>query len=288
MPTSKPQSAPKAKSGGFSAFLRKLKGKSSKDKSPPVPPAPAAPAARPANGPPSRSPPAIPQPVPSMPARPVRPQRPTVQTRPVSALPPQPQTAPPAAASRVSHYAVLTPVVAHVAHAPRETDPCKIPLPDSPTLESKEVAPQPPLVVDFQPVMQSQALGSSSRRVKPSGMLSLEGFDFDEEDEHGDEEKLEDEQADEVRPLQPLQPLQPLRIPSKSSDAPAISPGLSTASSTEIVMTPVSGPESSPERPDVRLAGSSPPRKAPVGSNIGLDRKESKWRKSVMNLSDVS
>jgi hypothetical protein len=111
-------------------------------------------------------------------------------------------------------------------------------------------------------------------------MLSLEGFDFEAEDE---EQEVENEQADEVRPLQPLQPL---RIPSRSSDAPAISPGLSTASSTEIVMTPVS--ESSPERPDVRLAGSSPPRKAPVGSNIGLDRKESKWRKSVMNLSDVS
>lgn len=40
-------------------------------------------------------------------------------------------------------------------------------------------------------------------------------------------------------------------------------------------------------------AGSSPPRKAPIGSgNVGapvsLGRKESKWRKSVMGLSDVS
>jgi hypothetical protein len=37
-------------------------------------------------------------------------------------------------------------------------------------------------------------------------------------------------------------------------------------------------------------AGSSPPRKAPIGSAppVSLGRKESKWRRSVMGLSDVS
>lgn len=114
-------------------------------------------------------------------------------------------------------------------------------------------------------------------------MLSLEGFEMDEESET-------DEEADQVRPLQPLR----ITIADRSTSPDSTS--LKTGSSVDsAIITPTSatavqvgGYDSSPEKTVVRLAGSSPSRKAPIGSGPGLDRKESKWRKSVMGISDVS
>lgn len=272
------KSAPpaKAKSGGsFSAFLRRLTGKGPKNKDKNVPALQSSstkPSSAPTRPPVARQETA---PGPSSYTAPTRlaavrqnsmPTRPTVDTRePIRG--PQPLSAP----SRSSPLPSLV---------PEEVDPVNIPLPPSPDLSEGDLIDftSPPLTFD-----------RDARRARQAPMHSLEGFEIDE---------LTDEKADEVRPLQPLS-----ISTARQRDA---SPGrsLDTGSSVEsTIQTPTSAAslsgyspggrsssegESSPEKNGMRLAGSSPPRKAPIGTGAGLERKESKWRKSVMGISDVS
>jgi hypothetical protein len=178
---------------------------------------------------------------------------------------------------------------------PEPVDPCQIPLPPSPQLSpihDDETS-------DGEEVDTVSEMGSSStsvsrddttlKRTKPSGMLSLQGFDFDEEDE---EEELAEREASENGDM--VRDLRPIRIPSNSGrsglgsaypDTPA-----SANSAIEEIVTPTSSEGSPPRGFSTKLAGSSPPRKAPIGTSLGADlgRKESKWRKSIMGLSDVS
>jgi hypothetical protein len=113
-------------------------------------------------------------------------------------------------------------------------------------------------------------------------MLSLEGFEFEDEEETLDEAD-EEESGDMVRDLRPI------RIPSNDSrsynNAMAHTPS-SVDSAIEEIVTPTSA--SGSPLTGMRLAGSSPPRKAPIGtSGNDLGRKGSKWRRSMMGLSDV-
>lgn len=203
---------------------------------------------------------------------PVRPDLHQLDTR-VSLPGPQPLSAPIRPSPRESTFV-------------RETDPLKIPLPPSPTL-SPIANPFEDDLLDF-----SSPLPSSDRpsqRRKQSPMLSFEGFEIEEESE---------EEADQVRPLRPLR----ITVDDSHRSLSRDSQGPKSGSSTETsIRTPLSAAggnywqgaassesESSPENHVSRLAGSSPPRKAPVGTGPMLDRKESKWRKSVMGLSDVS
>ncbi|KAK1926201.1 hypothetical protein DB88DRAFT_481048 [Papiliotrema laurentii] len=178
---------------------------------------------------------------------------------------------------------------------PEPVDPCQIPLPPSPQLSpihDDETS-------DGEEVDTVSEMGSSStsvsrddttlKRTKPSGMLSLQGFDFDEEDE---EEELAEREASENGDM--VRDLRPIRIPSNSGrsglgsaypDTPA-----SANSAIEEIVTPTSSEGSPPRGFSTKLAGSSPPRKAPIGTSLGADlgRKESKWRKSIMGLSDIT
>ncbi|OCF36074.1 hypothetical protein I316_01946 [Kwoniella heveanensis BCC8398] len=129
------------------------------------------------------------------------------------------------------------------------------------------------------------------------------------------------EVSDVVRPLAPIQ-IPPRTIstsvasaagPSSATSAHTAATGTSVSSTLSSspdlrLITPTSavsttGPQvqtqpqvnrQAKERPEnmhegVKYAGSSPPRKAPIGTGLGdLGRKESKWRKSVMGLADKS
>jgi len=106
----------------------------------------------------------------------------------------------------------------------------------------------------------------SLKRIKQSGMLSLPGFAFDEADEEEDS----------------VQPLRNLTIITRSSPIPS-NASLSPMNDFAI-LTPTS--EISNKYDSLVLAGSSPPTRAPIGTGK-LEREKSKWRRSVMNLSDV-
>ncbi|WVQ94045.1 hypothetical protein IAU59_001123 [Kwoniella sp. CBS 9459] len=220
------------------------------------------------------------------------------------------------------------------ASAPeKETDPLLIPLPPSPSVEAEPIFPVPEKTVTTTAPAQIQS-GTLPKK-KAEAMLSLEGFDFDEEEEAapskdmrapaaaqndlsaGAKEHLT-EAKDVVRPLAPIQI--PARTPSASASAagPASATSTRTAASgtsassnlsssiESRLVTPTSAvsntapqvqvkanrqPKEIPEtmHEEIKYAGSSPPRKAPIGTGLGdLGRKESKWRKSVMGLADKS
>ncbi|WWC97144.1 hypothetical protein V866_004023 [Kwoniella sp. B9012] len=216
-----------------------------------------------------------------------------------------------------------------VAPAVRETDPLKIPLPPSPISEFVPTLPPgaaPPIDFTAFPAP-TPAKQSTVTKKKAEAMLSLEGFEFDEEEEQPEppilapvvnttpaSSKKEDTESHDV-----VWPLAPIMIPARTNtNGPASansvrSSVLSSSAETKIV-TPLASSSSppipapqvrkvsptssdpptglSPEKiyDGIKLAGSSPPRKAPVGTgSMGdLGRKESKWRKSVMGLSDKS
>jgi hypothetical protein len=118
--------------------------------------------------------------------------------------------------------------------------------------------------------------------------MSFEGFEIEEEDET-------DEEADQVRPLKPL------RITVNNvqySTSPDSAPLKSSSSIETTIQTPTSavstyghsGMSESGSSPEYHMAnGDSPPRQGPVSTGSVLDRKGSKWRKSVMGgASDVS
>ncbi|KAK4685296.1 hypothetical protein P7C73_g4852, partial [Tremellales sp. Uapishka_1] len=134
-----------------------------------------------------------------------------------------------------------------------ETDPLRIPLPPSPLLLSTSLPPLPdvldaPAAVPVPSTRNSMLSEPSLKTIRQSGMLSLEGFDFSEAEEEDDE-------------LPPL----------KSSP-------IASVPEAEI-LTPTSAASTSPQWEGM-LAGSSPPRRSPVGT--GLNRKGSSWRKSVV------
>jgi len=178
---------------------------------------------------------------------------------------------------------------------PRPTDPCEIPLPPSPLAAplSLPTASEPPselLLSPMTPMSPSALKAPTIRRTHPSGMLSLEGFEEESASDLTDEAS---ESEDMVHDLKPI------RIPSNGASArsnasanSAVSPATpaSVISAYDEIVTPSSAHGSSPDF-HARYAGSSPPRKAPIGTGAGtgdLGRKGSKWRKSVMGLSDVS
>ena len=222
-----------------------------------------------------------------------------------------------------------------------EIDPASVPLPASPTFDSVRLLPESDTVAktitpvleetDFKPAAIPESCGPSIKRVKAVGMLSLEGFDFEEEEEEevvhaparspvveaGPTRPLnlpgktasappvkegDEDEASEVEDI--VRPLAPLRIPSRSNgvlspSAPSATSDLATPSSATsgatAYFTPISpgsavSPSESVSSASMRLAGSSPPRRAPIGTGAesGLGRQESKWRKSMMGLSDVS
>ncbi|KAK8845404.1 hypothetical protein IAR55_006117 [Kwoniella newhampshirensis] len=197
---------------------------------------------------------------------------------------------------------------------PKETNPCMIPLPPSPA--ASPIITLPPVVappVDFSaaPTAPADTLPQppTVKKKKPEAMLSLEGFEFQGEVEDVPVERSsrssegeticveeEKENHDYVRPLAPI------RIPSRHAvglgvDTSKLGPPSATSpqSATTIgssletkIVTPTSA-VSDLGGDGMKLAGSSPPRKAPVGVGLGLaelGRKESKWRKSVIGLSD--
>lgn len=103
-------------------------------------------------------------------------------------------------------------------------------------------------------------------------MLSLEGFTVEEADE------VEAMKEDDV-----VQPLAPLQIPSRldgSDDSPTTPTDMST-SSDEIV-TPTSATEGK-RPPEQRVVEGSPSR-----IPDGVERKQSKIRKSMFGIPDVS
>ncbi|WWC58037.1 uncharacterized protein I303_100572 [Kwoniella dejecticola CBS 10117] len=214
-----------------------------------------------------------------------------------------------------------------VTPAVKETDPLLIPLPASPILEEPPTLPpgaSPAVDFSAPSAPQSNTTQSTSlSKKKAEGMLSLEGFDFEEEQEEGSNSvpvlvppinattastKKEESESNDV-----VKPLAPIRIPSRTNTAgPASASSVRSSifsssaetkiatpvSATSIAAPPIRAASTSPQHQNqglspekiyegIKLAGSSPPRKAPVGSGMGdLGRKESKWRKSVMGLSD--
>jgi len=139
--------------------------------------------------------------------------------------------------------------------------------------------------------------GPSLKQVKQVGKLSLKiapilSVEEDEEikkimvdQKHPDfparrnviDEEEENETEEDEDIVQPL-----ISIRSTGSTTSGSTRSLSPATPvTAVIVTPA-------PLEDRRFAGSSPPRKAPIGTGVGLVRKESKWRKSVYGLSDVS
>ncbi|KAL7418892.1 hypothetical protein Q5752_006576 [Cryptotrichosporon argae] len=138
-----------------------------------------------------------------------------------------------------------------------------------------------------EPVAQVHVGHAGVKRSKPSAaaMLSLEGFDFDDDDGDDDESAEADtsaEGADIIRPLA----LAPLKIPvihpyvRPAEKSPAAASGRSAATATT-ASTASDDDLVTPSTPDRRFAGSSPPRKAPVGTGVLLEKRQSKWRKSL-------
>ncbi|KAK6905129.1 hypothetical protein L486_02412 [Kwoniella mangroviensis CBS 10435] len=217
-----------------------------------------------------------------------------------------------------------------VASAVRETDPLKIPLPPSPISEFVPTLPPgaaPPIDFTASPAP-TPAKQSTATKKKAEGMLSLEGFEFDEEEDQPEPPNLapvidtttaspkkeNTESHDVVKPLAPIKILARTNTNGPVSANSVRSSVLSSSAETKII-TPVASSSSppmpapqvrkvsptsstnppiglSPEKiyEGIKFAGSSPPRKAPIGTgSMGdLGRKESKWRKSVMGLSDKS
>ncbi len=242
-------SRPKPQRSGlsFSSFIRKLTGRSaSPSRTLPDP------AVTSASSPRSRST-----------DPPQKPLLPKLDTRPQVGRAPSSASVPKSAPAQ----AILSPQTV------AEVDPLNIPLPASPT-STPTVFPEPDeRPVDFSLAPPIVSREPSFKRVKQTGMLSLQGFEFDEEDEA---EALEEQDV--------VQPFEPIRIPSRSADSieSPTTPAPSTGQS-EMVVTPTSDTEASSPMKE-RVTGSSPVRNV----SPGLGRKESNFRKSVMGLQGVS
>ncbi|WVR03357.1 hypothetical protein IAU60_000348 [Kwoniella sp. DSM 27419] len=327
-PTAKPTRPPlqtKSSSGAFSSFLRKLTGRSSPASSP----VSAQPPQRVAAAAPRKQPSATaPAPAPVSASSSVN-GKPTLARLDTAGNASRQVPSP-----HIASPLPITPVQHEVEQGGKPTDPCMIPLPPSPTLELVSLEPS-----EFGVASASTAasVAGSTTRKKQERMLSLEGFDFEDEEEStlppvlapvvptSASLQAETEQSSEAHDV--VRPLAPIRIPSRNENGGPAGPLSATStrsmatlsSSGERLVTPSSmtgpsfdpgagafgraplapsasarrspSPSPSPEKQyqEMRLAGSSPPRKAPVGVGLAdLSRKESKWRKSVMGLSDMA
>lgn len=138
------------------------------------------------------------------------------------------------------------------------------------------------------PMLPSALQAPTIRRTHPSGMLSLEGFEEESASDLTDEAS---ESEDMVHDLKPIRiPSSGARSNTSSNSAVGPATPASVNSTYDEIVTPSSAHGASPDF-HARYAGSSPPRKAPIGTGAStgdLGRKGSKWRKSVMGLSDVS
>lgn len=147
---------------------------------------------------------------------------------------------------------------------PETVDPCNIPLPPSPSNDASLIDFSTPLPIPSQ----------NSRQQNQT--QSFEGFDIAEEQE------LEEE--DQVRPLRSLR----IIVNKDQRDLSPDSAPLRSGSSVDTnIQTPTSysygsDSEGSPEKSGLRVEPSSPSKAA------ALDRKGSKWRRSVMGVSKVS
>lgn len=284
-----PPSRPKPQRSGssFSSFIRKLTGKSTKAASPSAPTQQPILAPRDANTVAKRSsPPSPPSRKPTLAidtgsnpssGRPGHYRKTSLPLDIVAAVPlqqpiePAPLTAPPRAPTIVL------------------VDPRTIPLPPSP--------PSPAVVLLDEEAMHFSLSPTSYKRATSASLSSQKSREIPE---IGEEDESSDEAEDIVRPL-----------PSAGAQANgriSTSPISATTLNEPDVQTPLS--PSFPTNQDRRSLspagfGGSPPRNPQVfgGNNfngrkesvrvrdpppVNLGRKESKWRKSVMNLSEVS
>lgn len=177
-------------------------------------------------------------------------------------------------------------------------DPRTVPLPDSP--------PSPALVVpdddahDFSlspssfdqvivPGPSNLTCSASLKQVKQIGKLRLEGVETSSASSARKAEAIEEEGSEEEEEDDVVQPLR--SAPSQSSRRMVDSPATASTFGDD-VQTPTS--PSFSDNVVIRQSSSSPPRfsSSPSQPEVnaprrqeGLGRKESKWRKSVMNLS---
>ena len=185
------------------------------------------------------------------------------------------------------------------AYMTLSVDPRTVPLPPSP--------PSPALVLpendvhDFSlspssddkiitPGLSSLTCSPSLKQVKQIGKVRLDGSDTpsartDDAINEGIEEEEEEEEDDVV---------QPLRSMTSQSSRRVVESPVTASTFNDEVQTPTS--PSFSDNVVIRQSSSSPPRfgSSPNQPEVaprkpeGLGRKESKWRKSVMNLSEVS
>jgi hypothetical protein len=275
--------------GSFSAFIRRLTGKS------PQPQVVQAPSPRSRSQPFQNAP--QPQPIPLQHARDAPPRATSVS----QSLPSTSSRRPVDLSIDTRSTALAPPSAPIVSSAPVSTlQPHEIPLPSSPMmmpsvydreLEAFEY-PLPPsptstatsTINDLDiPPLDPLPSTVSRRAAKPN--FGLSAFSEEEEDDDQDEDEgaghspSSAESDDLIRPLR--------SVPCANRDSSPVTP----SAYSEMLVTPTSvrGSSVSPPRFEGRLAGSSPPRKAPVTTGgERLSRNDSKWRKSVYGLSDVS
>ena len=323
MPPTRPPLAQK-QSGGFAAFLRKLTGRSSsppKSKNPPRPtptlaqaqaqqpirsspqyrstsPRPSETAAQAASQPASMmAPRGMYTPMSRAASATVASSRPILPALDVNIPPPvsAPSSAPPAPEATMilpgpTPFASPVQAFTNIPQSPVEpsvqmpVDPREIPLPLSPLLEpiNNDDSEEADELDDVVPPL-TFVNGTSPNRAQTSAQsanLSSDSSDTDAPEDMTDDGS---ESEDTVRELEPH------RMPPASRPYTGhITPSTPNSVLEEIV-TPTSA-VSTPAYYDSRFTGNSPPSKAPVAIDAGneLGRKGSKWRRSMMGLSDVS
>lgn len=127
--------------------------------------------------------------------------------------------------------------------------------------------------------------GPSLKLIRQVGRLRLEGLDTD-----GESEAEESERDDEVKPLQvsPAVTASSYAPDSASSEGSGVEKASESLPSPISILSPTSAVGTQPKQ--IRVVTQSPPRKSPITSptESGLVRKGSKWRTSMMHISDVS
>ena len=198
-----------------------------------------------------------------------KPVLPTLDTNPPNGSAPPPASSP--AAEPIQEHS--PPPQIPLPALPVEVEPHAIPMPPSP-LASKLPEPQLDTAADFAVLAPSIVVsGPSLKKVKQSGMLSLEGFDIYEEDET----TAQGEKDDIVKPL-------------ASSIIPSLSESGNESLAISMIRSTTSGKT---ESPSLKTEGASPvtDRAAMVSAagnpSSGLGRKESRLRKSMMGLAEV-
>ncbi|RXK39126.1 hypothetical protein M231_03631 [Tremella mesenterica] len=260
------------KSGGLSSFIRKLTGRSSPSV---VTPSQSKFATNTRTNAPSRS-----------------------ATAPVASRPSARSTISPQYQQHGSKARDELPTTPTRVRSNEAVNPADIPLPPSPTLPVLDFTSEPE--EDMTSSLSAGAQESISspvnakapvKRTQNIGMLSLEGVGYDAEEQLTSTIE-EGEVDDQINPLPSYKSgLAPIRIPSRGTNA---SPSPPTAVS-EKLLTPTSdtssfGTRSPPGRTkgmnDRRQDSVSPKAQVPVSTSLptGLGRKESKWRKSMMDL----